>query len=196
VTAPTAIDGRSLRSERTRAALALAYLDLVTEGDVRPTAERIAEKAGVSPRSVFKHFPDREDLFAEASKLQEARARAIVQVPADPSAPLDERLDLFVDQRAEFAEFVSPVRRAAALIEPFSEVVQERLCFVRGLAGAQVAHFFGPEIEARRDDNLLPGLVAIAAWPTWDQLRTHQGLPYDRAKAVMRAMLASQLKDG
>src|SRR5829696_9230325 len=120
--AGTVVDGRNLRAERTRTALAAAYLDLLSEADLRPTAERIAERASCSPRSVFKHFPDRESLFAAASEIQEQRVLELMGDAIDPEAPLDDRLDAFVDQRARFHEFVTPVRRAALLTEPFSEV--------------------------------------------------------------------------
>src|SRR5215213_10261906 len=146
MTAPTAVDGRNLRAERTRTALAAAYLDLLTEGDLRPTAERIAGRAGVSPRSVFKHFPDRESLFAAASEIQESRIRDVMGHLPDPSAPLEERLDAFVDQRARFHEFVSPVRRSALLTEPFSPVIAEKLKMAREAGAAHVDHVFGPEL--------------------------------------------------
>src|SRR5919206_4758908 len=102
MSAPTVADGRNLRSERTRTALATAYLDLLTEGDLRPTAERISERAGCSPRSVFKHFPDRESLFAAATEIQEQRVRDLITESPDPTAPLDERIRDFVAQRARF----------------------------------------------------------------------------------------------
>ena len=197
MTAPTAVDGRNLRAERTRTALATAYLDLLTEGDLRPTAERIAERAGVSPRSVFKHFPDRESLFAAASEIQEGRVREVVGEPPDASAPLDERLDAFVDQRARFHEFVAPVRRSALLTEPFSRVVAEKLRMAREAGAAQVDHVFAQELDAVRGRarvDLRAALCATAAWPTWESLRRHQGLPADRARAILRDMLAAQLK--
>ena len=197
MTAPTAVDGRSLRAERTRTALATAYLDLLTEGDLRPTAERIAERARVSPRSVFKHFPDRESLFAEASEIQEARVRDLVGDPPHPDGPLEERLDLFVDQRARFHEFVTPVRRSALLIEPFSDVVAAKLRFARESGAAHVEHVFAPELDPlhrRAREELKAALCAIAAWPTWESLRRHQGLSAARARVVLRSMLASQLK--
>ena len=197
MSAPTAIDGRNARAERTRAALARAYLDLLTEGDLRPTAERIATRAGVSPRSVFKHFPDREDLFAEASRIQETRIRELAQEPPDPSAPLHERIDRFVEQRAEMCEFVSPVRRAALLSEPFSDVVAERLAFARGLAAEQVKRCFAPEIDAAGEsgDDLLQALIAIASWSTWEALRAHQRLPYARSLRTIRTMLLALLEN-
>jgi TetR/AcrR family transcriptional regulator of autoinduction and epiphytic fitness len=197
MTAPTVADGRNLRAERTRAALATAYLDLLTEGDLRPTAERIAERAGCSPRSVFKHFPDREALFAAASDIQEQRVRELIGTGPDASAPLEERLDAFVDQRARFHEFVTPVRRSALLIEPFSEVVAEKLQLAREAGAASVDQAFSTELEAlagaERED-LRAALCAIAAWPTWESLRRHQGLTAARARSILRAMLASQLK--
>ena len=198
MTAPTAVDGRNLRAERTRTALATAYLDLLTEGDLRPTAERIAERAKVSPRSVFKHFPDRESLFAAASEIQEQRIRELIgdELP-DPSAPLDQRLDAFVDQRTRFHEFVAPVRRSALLTEPFSPVIAEKLQLARSLGAAQVEEVFATELGAvrgRAREDLRAALCAIAAWPTWESLRRHQGLPADRAREILRAMLTAQLK--
>ncbi|MEA2480876.1 MAG: hypothetical protein QOJ07_2798 [Thermoleophilaceae bacterium] len=193
----TGVDGRSLRSERTRGALARAYLDLVTEGDLRPTAERIAERAGCSARSVFKHFPDREALLATASDIQEGRIRDLVE-PIDPATPLPERLEAFAAQRARTLEFISPVRRAALLVEPFSEVVAGRLGLARGLAAAQVEHVFGPELGRLPDGEraaLLAGLVATSSWPIWNSLRAHQGLDPGAAGAVVRGMLSALLKD-
>ena len=190
MTAPTAVDGRNLRAERTRTALATAYLDLLTEGDLRPTAERIAERAKVSARSVFKHFPDRESLFAAASEIQEGRVRELVgdELP-DPSAPLD--------QRARFHEFVSPVRRSALLTGPFSPVIAEKLQMARAAGAAHVEHVFAPELDelrGRAREDLLASLCAIAAWPTWESLRRHQGLSAERARSILRSMLAAQLK--
>lgn len=197
MTAPTAVDGRSLRAERTRTALATAYLDLITEGDLRPTAERIAERAGVSPRSVFKHFPDREALFAAASEIQEGRIRDLLGDPPDPAAPLEQRLDHFVEQRTSFHEFVTPVRRSALLIEPFSEVVATKLKFTREAGAAQVDQVFEPELSRlpeRAREDLRAALCAAAAWSTWESLRCHQDLPAERAREILRSMLAALLK--
>jgi TetR/AcrR family transcriptional regulator, regulator of autoinduction and epiphytic fitness len=197
MTAPTAVDGRNLRAERTRTSLAAAYLDLLTEGDLRPTAERIAERAGVSPRPVFKHFPDRESLFAAASEIQEGRVRELMSDLPDPSAPLEDRIDAFVEQRARFHEFVSPVRRSALLTEPFSPVIAEKLKMAREAGAAHVAHVFAPELDALRGrarEDLHAALSAVSAWPTWESLRRHQGLPADRARAILRNVVAAQLK--
>ena len=52
------IDGRRLRSERTRRSIIKASLDLLRENPQQPTASQIAKRAGYSVRSVFERFAD------------------------------------------------------------------------------------------------------------------------------------------
>ena len=56
-------DGRSLRGERNRQALLDAALEMLEEGNLAPSAQEIAERAGVGLRGVFRHFGDMEGLF-------------------------------------------------------------------------------------------------------------------------------------
>jgi len=188
-------DGRSLRAERTHGAIVGALLALLDAGDVRPTAERIAERAGVSPRTVFQHFPDRDGLIAAAAAEQEQRVRAMI-APIDPALPLGERLDAFVEQRTRLLETISGVRRAAILLEPFSDVVEGKLRLVRAAARAEIGHVFGAELAAHRAaerGELLEALTAAASWPSWDALRRHQELGLDAARGVVRRTLAALL---
>jgi AcrR family transcriptional regulator len=55
-------DGRTARSHRSRRAIVDAMRALHAEGDLRPTAPRIAERAGVSLRTVWQQFTDMETL--------------------------------------------------------------------------------------------------------------------------------------
>lgn len=57
------IDGRTLRGERNRQALLNAALEMLEEGNLAPSAQEIAERAGVGLRGVFRHFGDMEGLF-------------------------------------------------------------------------------------------------------------------------------------
>src|SRR3954470_18279608 len=58
VTPTETVDGRTARATRTREAVVSAVLDLVNEGNPKPTAREIADRAGVSLRSVYVHFDD------------------------------------------------------------------------------------------------------------------------------------------
>jgi AcrR family transcriptional regulator len=191
---PTAVDGRSARTARTHSALTEALLALLDEGDLKPTAERIAARAGVSERTLFQHFPDREALFQGAALAQAERIGPMIEPLPSPEAPLEDRVRALAAQRARVLEKVTSVRRAALQLEPTSETVAGWLRAVRDGAAAEVAGVFAPELEGREDrDELLSALVAAAAWPSWESLRAHQGLPPERAEAVMRRTLAALL---
>ena len=188
------VDGRTARAERTRAALADGLLTLLEEGDLRPTAASIAARAGVSERTLFQHFPEREALFQAAALAQAERIAPLVGTLPGPDAPPGERVEAFVAQRARVLERITPVRRAALQMEPSSSTVAGWLRAVRDGAAAEVARVFKPELAGRPDrDELLAALVAAAAWPTWESLRAHQGLSVEVAEAAMRRTLGALL---
>ena len=188
-------DGRTVRGERTRQALVEALLSLLDEGELRPTAERIAARAGVSERSVFQHFPDREQLFEAVARQQYERVRPTLR-PVDPALPLAERIDAFVAQRARLYELIKGVRRAALLLEPDSDAVARWLATARTAKADEVLRVFGSEIQQAPEDEraaLGAALVTAAAWPAWESYRFHQGLGAARARAAMRLALARLL---
>jgi TetR/AcrR family transcriptional regulator of autoinduction and epiphytic fitness len=188
-------DGRTVRAERTRQALVDALFALLDEGELRPTAERIAKRAGVSERSVFQHFPDREALFEAVARQQYERVFSSFE-PVDPSLPLAERLDGFVRQRARFLEESSAVRRAALLLEPESEVVARWLGSWRRATATEVENVFGPELlqEERGERAILLGaLVSAASGVVWEGYRVHQRMGVERARAAMRRTLGALL---
>ena len=97
---------------------------MVEEGDLRPTAPRVAERAGVSVRSVFQHFDDLPSLYSALSHRVAERMEALV-VPVDPTLPVEARVTAFVAQRAAMVEAMTPFRRAAQVHGPFSPQVRE-----------------------------------------------------------------------
>ncbi len=176
-------DGRTARAERTREKVVDAVLALLDAGDVRPTAERIADRAGVSERTVFQHYADREHLFQAVGERQTERVLPTLEViPAD--LPLAERIERFTGQRARLLERLSGVRRGALLMEPESAAVADGLAMARRLKAAEVARVFAPEIAARPE--LRAPLVSAAAWTAWEGLRSHQGLGEREAREAMR----------
>jgi TetR/AcrR family transcriptional regulator, regulator of autoinduction and epiphytic fitness len=188
-------DGRTVRAERTRQALVDALFALLDEGELRPTAERIAKRAGVSERSVFQHFPDREALFEAVARQQYERVFSRLE-PVDSSRPLPERLDAFVAQRARLLEESSALRQAAILLEHDSEVVAGWLDSWRRAAATEVERVFRHELEGlERGERavLLGALVSAASGPVWEGYRLHQRMSAERASAAMRLTLAALL---
>jgi TetR/AcrR family transcriptional regulator, regulator of autoinduction and epiphytic fitness len=184
-------DGRTVRAERTRKALVEALLALLDEGELRPTAERIAARAQVSERSVFQHFPDREQLLEAVALEQYARVKPTLQ-PVDPAMPLPARIDALVAKRARLYEMITGVRRAALLVEPDSDAVARWLASARRAKADEVERVFGAEIErvaAAERPIIRAALVSATAWTAWESYRIHQGLGVARARAAMRTTL-------
>jgi TetR/AcrR family transcriptional regulator of autoinduction and epiphytic fitness len=190
------MDGRLARGARARAAIVDALFALIEEGDLRPSAARIAERAGVSLRSVFQHFKDVESLFAAlADRQRERLAPLAARVPGD--GPLSKRLDAFVATRARLLEVIAPLRRAALLMEPFSHELGTRLAAFRRLKAEEVRRVFAPELARRSPAvrrRLLAALVATSSWSTWQALRDHQGLSRAEARRVLRHTLGVLLE--
>jgi TetR/AcrR family transcriptional regulator of autoinduction and epiphytic fitness len=174
---------------RTREAIVDATIGLLDEGDLRPTAPRVAERADVSVRSVFQHFDDLETLHAAvAERLVERVAVLVVPVPAD--LPLETRLDRFVHQRALLLEAVTPIRRAADVHGPFSSEITARLRDGQAFLREELVRTFGPELGT--DTDRLDCLDVALSWGTWETLRA--GLRRDQLQAeqvVRRLALAA-----
>ena len=191
------IDGRAARSARTREAVVEAVLSLLDEGQLRPTAKGVSERAGVSRRSVFQHFADLEALFAAAADRQVERL-AELAVPISLAKPFEERLRTFVDGRARLFERISPVRRASLLWEPFSPEIARRMKWSRDLNRDESRRVFAAEFGEAAGDAALrqmeAALHAATEWYTWETLRAHDGLSIDEAKGVMSRMIRALLQ--
>ncbi len=189
-------DGRTLRSANTRRAVAEAYLDLAQEGNLKPTARTVADRAQVSERAVFRHFRDLETLMAEAARLQIDRVGKAVPRPAPLDGPLDVRREAFAERWCELNEKVTPVRRAALLYEPFSEEVARRLGWIRGVRRNEIQRTFAAELASLATEDQREAIAALSAtssWATWNELRTRHNLSKVAARRTVARSLAALL---
>ena len=185
------IDGRTARSLRTREAIVDATIALLEAGDLRPTAPRVAEQAGVSVRSIFQHFVDLETLHAAVAERLVERVSVLV-VPVPPDVPLPERLDRFVDQRCALLEAVTPIRRAADVHGPFSAEITARLRDGQAYLRNELVDTFRPELDAG-DPDRLDALDTALSWATWEGLRAGLGRTPHQATQVVRKLAAAAL---
>jgi len=188
-------DGRTVRAERTRQALVDSLLGLLDEGQRTPTAAAVAARAGVSERSVFQHFPDREALFEAVAREQYDRVVPTLR-PVDSSLPLPERIEQFTQQRARLYELIGGVRRAALLIEHESSSVAGWLATARQAKAAEAERVFRRELDAVPGDEREPlraALIALCSWAAWESWRTHQRLSIARSRTALAAGLTALL---
>ena len=86
------VDGRTLRRTRNRTAVIAALLEIIREGNLRPGASEIADRAGVSHRSIFRYFDDLDDLVRTAIDHAFEQAGPMADIPDIGSGSLDERI--------------------------------------------------------------------------------------------------------
>jgi TetR/AcrR family transcriptional regulator, regulator of autoinduction and epiphytic fitness len=171
-----------------------ALIGLLEDGDVQPTTAAIAARAGVAERTIFQHFSDRDALFLAVAERQREVITGLWGEPVPAEGPLAQRLDAFIDQRTRVLEAIAPVRRGALLMEPFSEAVSEGLGGFRKLKRRDAERIFAPELDALppgEREAVAAALGAAASWSSWEELRRHQRLSVERARAAMRRAVAA-----
>ena len=190
-TAPE-LDGRLRRSERSREAIVQALISLVGEGVLQPTAEQVAEQAGVGIRTVFRHFSDMETLNAALNAHIEEELLPILLADA-PEGSLEGRARALIDQRATLFEKMGPYRRAGNLVRWRSPFLQKQhITLVRQLR-SDLRRWL-PELRGAPDD-LVEALDLAASFEAWDRLRTEQRLSRMRAVEVMRRVVVALVRE-
>lgn len=190
------VDGRAQRSVRNRLAVVDAMLDLLQEGSLRPGAAEIASRAGVSVRTVFRHFEDLEQLFASATEQQATRIGPLLLSPP-PTGTRADRIDALVSHRADLYEQIGPVRRAALRHEPFHQAVREGLAQARRLLRRHLLATFGPELEGLEGPQrttVLAALETATSFAAWDNLRVEQRLSVTQARAAVTTSILALLE--
>jgi len=190
-------DGRSARSHRSRLAIVNAMRELHAEGDLRPTAPRVAERAGVSLRTVWQQFADMETLLVEASRRDNEIMRSLIKV-IDPDQPLAARIAQFTGQRARVLEQMTPSWRAARLAEPFSAELARNKARALALAKRDLEAVFAAELTqlaAAKREQLTDGLHAITVWSFWESARTELSLGPGPAEDLVRATFTALLAE-
>ena len=195
-----ALDGRQSRTLRSRRAICDAYLDLVQEGVLQPSADQIAERAGLSRRSIFYHF---SDLTALSDAVVEAGLRRCAPLLEEISrtAAVAARVARLAEICARFFEATTPYRRSMAAGALVGPVKSEAVRVARELLRRQrddIAALFASELAALPQSErleLIEALAAAVSPGTWEHLRTSRGLSLARARAVMQRSLAALLRD-
>jgi TetR/AcrR family transcriptional regulator, regulator of autoinduction and epiphytic fitness len=192
-------DGRMARSHQTRRAIVDAMRALHAEGDLRPTAPRVAARAGVSLRTVWQHFADMEALLLEAGRRDLEILLQIVS-PIGSDLPLAERVGMLADQRARVHEQMTPGWRAARIQQPFSPELRRSKKRMIALARAELEAVFVNELGQLPPDQrqeLVDGLQGVSIWAFWESLRTEVGLsPQQSRDTVAGIFLAMFAKAG
>jgi AcrR family transcriptional regulator len=166
-------DGRIVQGLRTRQALIQATLDLIQAGDAEPTSTAIATIAGVSCRTLFQHFTSLADLYAAAFDLAVSRAFDRNR-PVDAAAPLSNRIELLVSDRAQLFEEWLPVWHFAERVRNVAPAVGLGVAQLRKLLRERLAVWFSTELgtlDPGSRDLVLDSLDLAFGLDSWMNMR-------------------------
>lgn len=179
-------DGRRLRSERSRGQIIDALFGLIREGDMNPSAARVAERAAVGQRTVFRHFEDMDSLFGEMAEQIQTEVMPIVLAPY-ASSDWRERLGELVKRRSDVFERIFPVRVSANLRRFQSRFLMDE--YRRGIMFERQTLKAILPAEILADPVLLDALDVVTGFHSWRRMRQDQNLSQQEATRVMMLMV-------
>jgi AcrR family transcriptional regulator len=180
------IDGRRLRSERTKQLIMEAFLALLRESATMPTAAQIAERAGYSVRSIFERFPDLNALRVATVDYSLAQSAALAP-PRHVDGDRQTRIKSQVGTRAGTCE------RGVALWRVFLHTVDEsdelklRLRIARQRTIDRLEIMYRPELATLGEVErkyLLIALEALTDMESWARMREMYGMSFEEGCAV------------
>ena len=141
-----------------RGRLERAALELYVErGYERTSVAEIAERAGLTERTFFRHYADkREVLFAGSSALQELLVDAVARAP-EPATPMEAVAAALDAAAAMLQERQEHARRRQAVIAANAELQERELIKLASLSAA-----LADALRQRGVDDAFAGLAAEA----------------------------------
>lgn len=184
---------RAEAQERTRLRITESAVALHgTVGPARTTMSALAEHAGVTRSTLYRHFPDEASVF-EACSAHWAAANPF----PDPSAWAGEA-DPDARLRIALAELYAAYARGAQMLtnvlrdEAGVPMITAHLAAFRGYLAASADVLLGGRDDRGRARERRRAAIAHAlAFPTWRSLVEEQGLREDEAVDLMAAMVAA-----
>jgi AcrR family transcriptional regulator len=185
---PARIDGRRLRSERTKQLIIEAYIALLRENPVMPmpTAAQIASRAGYSVRSIFERFPDLNRLRVAAADYSLAQAAALA-----PARHVDgdrqTRIRSQVETRAGTCERGVALWRVLLSSVADDEELKLRVRISRDRTVERMEIMYQPELstlQVQERKHMLIALEAITDIESWARMREMHGLSFEEACAI------------
>jgi AcrR family transcriptional regulator len=153
-------DGRTLRRTRNRQRVIIALLDIVREGSLDPSVADIADRAGVSHRSVFRYFDDINDLVRTAIDHEVERASPLAFISDLGNGSIERRVDSWVDSRLRLFAETYEVGRVARHRAQEIPSIDEGMKAIYQLSVTQMRQHFATELDQLGSDG---GFVLDAA---------------------------------
>lgn len=189
------VDGRTLRRKRNRDAVIASLIALIEEGDLDPTVAKIADRAAVSHRSIFRYFDDLDDLARTAIEFAVSEALPMTVIPDLGEGSLDHRIAVIVQSRIRLFQRTSRLLRVAHRKSTTLPEIDRGLAATAEITHDQVRRHFAPELDALEPtiaEHLSSSLAAMMGFEGYDHHSRLLGRHDDEIAASWR-LVASRV---
>ncbi len=190
------VDGRTARRQRNKDAVLDSLIELAEEGNNEPPIEAIAERAGVSYRSVYRYFDDRTDLMLSAITRVMGDLWPIFDVEHLGEGALDVRIQRLISARLEAYRRLAPLTRTALRRRVNEPAVADGYERVRVYLREQLATQFEPELgamPATERNEVLAALDTMFQFEALDYLATHDEMDDEGLTSVLTRHVRAHL---
>lgn len=195
--ADSRVDGRTARRDRNRLAVLDAVLELFEEGNLNPGVHEVADRSGVSLRSVYRYFEDLDELITAAIDRHLERTRPLFDIDRIGEGPLSERIHRFTERRLRLFDAMRVIYRASRVRAASDPQVQSGLMDTYRWLGEQTQRMFAPELQ-RIDDlqartDTRHAIDVLTQFDSLEHLRHRCGLDREETIGFLRRSLGSLL---
>jgi len=183
-------DGRRRRGLDSRDRIIAAMLDLMREGEVAPGAERVAARAEVGLRTVFRHFDEMEILYREIAEVTRARILPALQKPY-VGLTWQENLNELIARRIAIFEDIMPLKVAGSVLRFRSPFLMEGYNEHLRMERKTLKQVLPDNLVEDRE--LFRALEMVTSFQAWRRLRQDQGLGVGEATRVIHRLVAGLL---
>ena len=191
------VDGRTRRRTRNRTAVISALLAMIREGDLHPGAAEIAERAGVSHRSIFRYFDDLDDLVRTAIDQAFQDAAPLSAVPDIGHGSLSERIERFVDARLELFAFVDGTMQLARMRAYSIPSIDAEIAVIAEQFRVQIGEHFATElgaVEHATREFLVDAVLVLTSYDSYTIHLRLLGSSVERIRTAWTTGLTALLK--
>lgn len=184
-------DGRVMRTKDSHHRIVSAFLSLLRQGNITPSAEEVAKEANVGLRTVFRRFNEMELLYREvATEVQKTFGPEVSKPWASPI--WQEQLEEMVERKADIYERLMPYSIAAKYLRQHSihltEFNRRWLDIEHEIIKSVIP--FSPEEEPE----LFNCIENSLSNETWIQYRKNHNLSPDKAHQAMKVVMKSLVR--
>ena len=183
-------DGRRRRGQTSRELIIRALLQLLAADDPLPSATQVAETAGVSLRTVYRHFNEMDALYREIAESMQASVLSALFEPAEAATWKGRLLEL-IERRIRVYEVILPIKISGDLRRFQSSYLMDD--YRRHLSMEKRTLEFVLPAEVLADTNLARSIRLTTSFQSWRTLRKDQRLDAATAHGVLLHMIDALL---